>query len=271
MKKFVLIMVSLITITQARMTDGVALVVDGEAITTAEIRAVTKQFRISKKKAIDMLIENRVQKNAVKNIPINENEVNNRIKFIASKNKMSLKKMSKVLRKQGSSLRSFKDKIRMSMKKDIFFNQKVASSVPIPNTRELKKFYNKHKRMFSVAKSFALIEYSAKSEDDLKTFIKTKKSTNIKNKRVTKYTSKLDSTMLNTFLSTRKGSFTKIFNAGDKFIVYKVLSKQGRSIMPFDKARNGVASQWKLSQKDKYMREYFKQLKSSANIQIIRK
>jgi len=271
MKKFVFIIALLLSISQARMTDGVALVVDGEAITTAEIRAVSKQLHISKKKAIDMLIENRVQKNAVKNIPINENEVNNRIKFIASKNKMSLKKMSKVLRKQGSSLQSFKDKIRISMQKEIFFNQKVASSVPIPSDSELKKFYKKHRRMFSVSKSFALIEYSAKSEDDLKTFIKTKKSTNIKNRRVTKHTSKLDSTMLNTFLSTRKGKFTKIFNAGDRFIVYKMLAKQGRSIMPFDKAKNAVGVQWKSSQKDKYMREYFKQLRSSANIQIIRK
>ena len=271
MKKFVFIIVSLFTISQARMTDGVALVVDGEAITTAEINAVKKQLHISKKKAIDMLIENRVQRNAVKNIPINENQVNNRIKFIASQNKMSVQKMSKVLRKQGSSLRSFKDKIRMSMKKEIFFNQKVASSVPIPSTSELKKFYNKRKRMFSVAKSFSLMEYSAKSENELKSFIKSKKATNIKHKRVTKYTSKLDSTMLNTFLSTKKGKFTKIFNAGDRFIVYKVLSKQGRSIMPFDKAKNAVEAQWKLSKKDKYMREYFKQLKSSANIQIIRK
>ena len=57
MKKLILLgFITLITFTHAKMIDGIALIVEGEAVTTAEIRAVTQQLGVSKEKATDLLI-----------------------------------------------------------------------------------------------------------------------------------------------------------------------------------------------------------------------
>ena len=64
MKKILLLsfFLLLITFSEARVLNAIAIVVDGEPITTEEIKAVQKQLHVSKKEAQDMLIENRLQK-----------------------------------------------------------------------------------------------------------------------------------------------------------------------------------------------------------------
>ena len=46
----------------AKMMDGIALIVEGEVVTLAEIRALRTQLGISKTKATDLLIQDRLQK-----------------------------------------------------------------------------------------------------------------------------------------------------------------------------------------------------------------
>ena len=57
MKKLLLLgFITLMTLSQAKMIDAIALVVEGEPITTAEIRAVQQQLQVSKKQAADFVI-----------------------------------------------------------------------------------------------------------------------------------------------------------------------------------------------------------------------
>ena len=74
MKKILLLsfFLLLITFSEARVLNAIAIVVDGEPITTEEIKAVQKQLHVSKKEAQDMLIENRLQKGAMRGIKVSE-------------------------------------------------------------------------------------------------------------------------------------------------------------------------------------------------------
>jgi hypothetical protein len=254
------------------MLDGIAVIVEGEAVTTAEIRAVASQMRISQSEATDLLIQDRLQKSAMKHIVVDEKDVDNKIALIAKQNSLTLPKMQSILKEQGTSWSKYRRSVRDGMKKEKFFVDNILSSIPEPSKAEMKQFYTKNTKLFISPRSFSLLEYSAKSESQMKTFLKTQKITKgITSHSVKKQTKDLDATMLASFLGTPKGSFTPLLNAGDRYVSYKVVSQNGVMTLSFDKARSAVVGRWKQEQQGKALKEYFSKLKTNADIKIIRK
>ena len=169
MKKLILIgCFALLTFSEAKMVNGIALIVNGEAVTTAEIRAVQKQMRVSKTQATDMLIADRLQKAAMKNVSISEDAIDTKIAQIATQNNLTVPKMQHVLKQQGTSWRKYRRSIKDRMKKDKFYKEKVAASLSKPSDDELKLFYENNKKDFVMPKSISSIEYSYASEQSNK-------------------------------------------------------------------------------------------------------
>jgi parvulin-like peptidyl-prolyl isomerase len=271
MKKLFLIgCITLITLAQAKMVDAIAMVVEGEAVTTAEIRAVQRQNGISKAQAVDMLIINRLQKVAMKEIVVSEDEVDSKITAIAAQNHVSIPKMQKILKQQGTSWVAYRTNIREATKREKFFKEKVISSIPTPSEDELKLFYKKHKKEFIIPSTLRMVEYSSKNEEKLKQFLQTKKAKGIHTKTITKKTKTLSPTLLTTLLQTKNGAYTQPFNSGEKYIMYKMKSKSGRSTMPFELAQPIVITKWKQQQQGKALKDYFEKLRVNADIQKLR-
>ena len=271
MKKLILLgFITLLTLAQAKMIDAIALVVEGEPITTAEIRAVQQQLQVSKKQATDLLIQDRLQKSAMKDITIPETDIDEKIAAIAAQNNLTIPKMQKILKAQGTTWNKYRSNLREAMKKEKFFQQHVVSSIPTPSDDELKLFYKNHKNEFTIPARVSLIEYSAPTEESMKKFLQTKNKKGIKSRSVKKATKDLNPTLLGSILQTQNGSFTRPFNAGDKYISYKVLSKSGKESMPFEAARGAVTAKWKQQQQGKALKDYFEKIKTNADIQVLR-
>jgi parvulin-like peptidyl-prolyl isomerase len=271
MKKIVLfMMIALLTFAHARVVDAIAMVVEGEPVTTAEIRAIRTQMGVSKKKAIDILIQDRLQKSAMRDIVIDEALIDGKVKDIAAQNHISITKMQKVLKSQGTSWSKYRGSIKEAMKKEKFFKNNIARAIPTPTEDELKLYYKKHKKEFFIPKSISLIEYSTPTMKEMKKFLSTKKTKGIKNKWMKKQTKDLDPTMLQSMLQTQDNSFTQPLNAGDRIVTYKVLSKNGKTPMPFESARSAISNKWKREQQGKVLKDYFEKLKTNADVQYLR-
>ena len=271
MKKLILIgCIALFTFAQAEMVNAIALIVNGEAVTTAEIRAVQKQMNVSKKQATDLLIQDRLQKAAMKNVSISEDAVDSKITQIAAQNNLTVPKMQTLLKQQGTSWRKYRRSIKDHMKKDKFYKEKVAATLSKPSEDELRLFYENNKKSFVVPTSVSMIEYSSASEDTLKKFLETKKKKGVKSRSVKKSTKELNSALLSTILRTQDGSFTRPFNDGNKFISYKIISKNGQRSMSFEDAKGAVAGKWRQQQQGKALKDYFEKLKTNADVQVIR-
>jgi len=271
MKKLILVgCMVLLTFAQAQMLDGIAMIVNGEAVTTSEIRAVQRQMNVSKKQAIDLLIQDRLQKSAMKKISVPESSVDAKIAQIAAQNNLTVPKMQKLLKQQGTSWSKYRRTIKESIKKQKFYREKVAATMAKPSEDELKLFYEKHKKDFVIPKSVSMIEYSAASESAMKNFLQTKKKKGIRSRSVKKNTSSINSALLGTILQTQNGSFTRPFNAGDKYISYKIISKNGRRSMSYEDAKGAVAGRWRQQQQGKALKDYFEKMKTNADIKVIR-
>jgi len=244
MKKLILIgCMALFTFTEAKMVNAIALIVNGEAVTTAEIRAVQKQMNVSKKQATDMLIADRLQKAAMRNVSISENAIDSKIAQIAAQNNLTIPKMQKLLKQQGTSWRKYRRSIKDRMK---------------------------NKKDFVMPKSISMIEYSSSSEESMKKFLETKKKKGVKSRSVKKSTKDLNSALLGTILRTQNGSFTRPINDGNKFISYKIVSKNGQRAMSFEDAKGAVSGKWRQQQQGKALKDYFEKLKTHADVQVIR-
>jgi len=271
MKKLILIgCFALLTFVQAKMVDGIALIVNGEAVTTTEIRAVQKQMHVSKKQATDMLIADRLQKAAMRNVSIPDSAIDSRIAHIAAQNNLTVPKMQKILKQQGTTWRKYRKSVKERMKKDKFYREKVSATLTKPSEDELKLFYEKNKKTFIIPSSISMIEYSASSEKTLKNFLETKKKKGVRSRSVKKSTKNINSAMLKTILRTQNGSFTRPFNNGNKFISYKIVSKNGNRPMSYDDAKGAIAGKWRQQQQGKALKDYFEKLKTNADVQYIR-
>ena len=271
MKKLVLLgLITLLTLSQAKMVDGIALIVEGEPVTTAEIRAIQQQMRVTKKQATSLLIQDRLQKSAMRDIAIDEGGIDSKIAAIAAQNNLTIPKMQKILKEQGTPWSKYRASIRDAMKKEKFYQENVVNSIPAPSEDELKLFYQNHKEEFVAPSSVSLVEYSAKTESTIKNFLQTKNKKGIKSRSVKKKTKDLNPTLFGTIMQTQEGSYTRPFNAGDKYISYKVLSKNGKIAMPFEAARGAVTAKWKQQQQGKALKDYFEKLKTNADVQYIR-
>ena len=272
MNKLILIgCVMLFSFAQAKMVDGIAMIVNGEAVTTSEISAVQRQMGVSKKQAVDLLVQDRLQKSAMKKISIPESDIDAKIAQIAAQNNLTIPKMQKVLKQQGTSWTKYRKSIKESLKKQKFYKEKVAATLTKPSEDELKIFYENHKKEFIIPTSISMIEYSASTEEALKKFLETKKKgRGVKSRSVKKSTSNLNSSLLGTLLQTQNGSFTRPFNAGDRFITYKIISKNGQRAMAFEDAKGAVAGRWRQQQQGKALKDYFEKMKTNADIRIIR-
>ncbi|MCK5536742.1 MAG: peptidyl-prolyl cis-trans isomerase [Bacteroidales bacterium] len=271
MKKIILIgCFILCTFSQAKMVNGIALIVNGEAVTTAEIRAVQKQMNVNKKQATDMLIADRLQKSAMKDVSIPETDIDSKVSQIAAQNNLTIQKMQKVLKEQGTSWSKYRKSIKERMKKEKFYRDKVSATLSKPSEDELKIFYDKNKKLFVAPVSISMVEYSSASESSMKKFLETKKKKGVKSRSVKKLTKDLNPSLLSTILRTQNGSFTRPINNGNKFISYKVISKNGQRAMSFEDSKNAVAGKWKQKQQGKALKNYFEKLKTNADIQVIR-
>jgi len=271
MKKLILLgFITLLTFSQAKMVDAIAIIVEGEPVTTAEIRAVQQQMQVSKEEATNLLIQDRLQKSAMKDITIAEEDIDAKIAAIAAQNNLTIPKMQKILEGQGTTWTRYRSSVREAMKKEKFFQENVVSSIPTPSDDELKLFYRNHPEEFTIPATVNLVEYSAPTEESMKQFLQTKNAKGIKSRSVTKSTKDLNPGLLGSILQTQDGSFTRPLNAGDRFISYKVLSKEGKVAMPFEAAQGAVAAKWKQQQQNKALKDYFEKLKTNADIQILR-
>ena len=271
MRKLVLLgFAVLFTFVQAAMVDGIALVVEDEPVTVAELRAVQKQMNVSKEQATELLIQDRLQKSAMKDIEIADADIDTKIQSIATQNNLTVTKMKEILQEQGTSWSKYRSSVKDAMKKEKFFQEHIARSIPSPTDDELKLYYAQHKAEFIIPSSVQLTEYSAPSEAAMKKFLETKDSKGIKSTPVTKATKDLNPALLGSILQTQDGSFTRPLNAGDRFISYQVLSKEGQSAMPFDAAKGAVGARWRQEQQAKAVKDYFEKRKTNADIQIIR-
>ena len=255
---------------EAKVVDAIAMIVEGEPVTTAEIAAVQRQYKVPKQKAVDLLVRDRLQKVALKAIPVSEKEIDQKVNEIAAKNGISVARMQQILKSQGTSWSQYRESIRNGLKKEKFFNEKVVANIPAPSEDELKLYYTHHQKEFLLPATLQMREFSAKNKETMQRFLRTHSAKGIQVRTVTKKTKEINPALLSTLLRTPIGGITPPLNAGNRYIIYQILAREGKIQMSYDKSKGAVESAWRRSQQNKALQDYFEKLRTRADVQILR-
>ena len=276
MKKILPLLLFTLVISQAQIIDAIAIDVNGEPITMLEIQAVQKKENISKKAAIEALINHRLEKSMIEksNITVSDADIDMKTNQIAQARGMSIEQMKQILKSKGLTWESYREQLGMELKKELFFRQNIASSISRPSDDELKLYYETHKDKFASASSIqmSLVAYSSKSSKKLQEAIKSpmRKFEGVEQKPVLASSSNMNPQLFKVIQNTPQGSFTKPINTGRGFIAYYVKSKGGQGQVGFEAVKNAVAMQWLQDARVKAGRDYINKLKADADIRVIR-
>jgi len=276
MKKLLHILLFAVISSQAQIIDAIAIDVNGEPITTLEIKAVQAKLNMSKKAAVEALIKDRLEKSAIEsaNIEISPDEVNTKIRQIAQSKGLSIEDMKNTLAKRGLTWEGYKKQLAIQMKKEKFFAMNIASSISRPSEDDLKLFYETHKDKFSSSKpvsQISMIAYSSKSSKKLREAMQNpmRKFNGVQQKSILASSSEMNPKLYNLISNTPEGSFTKPINTGRGFVAYFIKSKSNTQ-GGFEAVKNQVAMAWLQEERIKASKNFLDKLKNSADIRVIR-
>ncbi|MBN2768504.1 MAG: peptidyl-prolyl cis-trans isomerase [Campylobacterales bacterium] len=273
MKKILTVtFLSLFLFAHAQMVDGVAIIVDNQPIMISEIAKMQAGLKISKQEAIDQLIIQKLQKNALESIKIGEDEVDQKIADIAARNKISESKMRTLLKQQGTSWIEYRKNIKKEIQKQKFFQEVVMKSIEKPSEDELKLYYKNHKEMFSLPTSITMTEYKSKTKRGLEIFFSNPLAGggDVTSRKITQKIENISPSLLPVLLQTPSGNITPAIDAGNGYIVYYVESKNGVREKSFEDSRKAILQKWEEDQRESALKDYFEKQRTKAVIEVIR-
>jgi parvulin-like peptidyl-prolyl isomerase len=163
----------------ATLIDAVSVVVDNEPITIYEIYALSKQFDIQTKEALNILIRQKLELSQIKTmgIQVSDYDVNQQINEIAAKNNLSVQAFYNVLKNEGITPDIYKAELKQKMQQEKLYQYVLSSKFQAVSEDELLLYYNKNQQEFTRFDSFDVIKFESQNAKGLENiFVKAKSS-----------------------------------------------------------------------------------------------
>jgi len=260
----------LFTFANAQTIDKVIAHVNNYPITTYDIYKATKEYKITPKDALNLLIDNALLNLELekRGIEVDEFELQEAMEKIAKQNGFNLFEFKNILAQKGE-LNKFKNELKKRLKKEKLFNEIVKSNLKISED-EIKNYYKTHQKNFEVFDTIQVVEYSANNPNLLKEIKKNPllKNPNIKVKTILFSYNQLPMNLLFLFNKTKTSDFTPIINSGSEYKMFYVVRKDGKKLLPYEKVKNLIANKLMQQKKEEILKEYFTKLKNKSEIEI---
>jgi hypothetical protein len=251
----------------AALVDAVSVIVDNEPITVYEIYILSKQYNISTKEALDLLVRQKLELSQINtmNIQVDDFTLNQQINDIASKNNMSLQSFYNALAAEGISKETYRSELKQKLQRDKLYQYVLSSRFQNVNEDEALLYYNKNPNEFVRFQSFDVVKFESKSAQNLE-YIDVSSNENIE----TIESMGADPRVISALTQSSVGSQTPVIQTREGFVRYVVRSKNGKGVIPFEQVKNMIISKVSSSNENTLLKEYFETLKSRATITIIR-
>jgi len=265
------------TIVSARIISAVAMSVDGEPITTTEIKRLQTLAHMSKEQAIETLINKKLERKAIQNsgIFVNDIDIDNAIANIAKQNGVNIATLKKEIAKQGISYKQYRKNIASGIQKEKLLQKIAQGRIKKPDDDDLMAFYNQHKKEFTIPGSIEISEYDSPKGEYLQAIQKNpmlnpKSIKGLIVKDVKIDPRRVNPKLLEILMKTPDSKFTPIINTGKGFVMFFVKKKNKPKTVPFEKVKNQILGAVMKEREAQILNEYFQKLRSEAVIEKIR-
>ncbi len=269
---FILLCVSI----EAKMIDGVAILVQDEPITILEITQAMALSQQDQAKTIDFLIRKKLENQEIKTrkITLNDEEVIEEIKRMAAQNSMSVKEFYEAV---ASSQNLSSDQVQQEMKERLL-SQKLFQSIAYtrmdePSEQEIKDYYELNKAKFNHPQSFSTIIYESKAQNLLQQKIDNPMfySAEIGSKEQLFEYNKIAPQLANLLEKTPINQFSEIIpNGKDGFVTFYIQDVAKAQEFKLESMRAQIENMIMAEKREQVLREYFDRARLNANIQTLR-
>ncbi len=275
MLKMLLILSIFTTFSFARVVGGIAMLVNGDPITTYELKSFARKNGISMNDAVNSLIQQKLelQEAAKLGISANSLEIDNEMLKLAKKNGLSLDAFKKEVAREGKSLSELQENIRKKIIKDKLYQAILSSSLEKPTEDDLKRFYDLHSKELNAPTKVDVIQYVSLDKERLKTKLRTPAFPidQVSEGRTSVPLNAVPPQLAEVLLKTKKGHYTPILNIGQgRYVAFMVLKKHQKHIT-YESIKPKLFGAYVNERQQAKLIEFFEKKKSEANIKVIRK
>jgi hypothetical protein len=270
---FILLSLSL----NAKIIDGVAILVQNEPITMQEITNAMAESHLDQDKTVDFLVRKKLEDQEIKSrkITVTDDEVIEEIKRMATQNNMTVGQFYDAV---ASSQNLTSAQVQKEMKERLL-NQKLFQAIAYthmdePDEQEIKNYYELNKAKFNHPQSYSTVVYESKQQSLLQQKIDNpmfysaeighKDQTFEYNKIAPQLAELLDRTPLNHFSEI-------ISNGKEGFVCFYVQAvEQSNKDVKLEDIKAQVENMIMSDKREQVLKEYFDRAKLNANIQTLR-
>ncbi|TKX32254.1 peptidylprolyl isomerase [Campylobacter aviculae] len=271
MKKILLTFCFFANLASANTIDAIAVVVDKEPITTYDIKQTMKILNVPKDKALEILINEKMEKSQMRQFGIytSELELDEAIDRMLSQNNITLNMLKENLKSKGQSYKDFRVKFKRDLEKRKLY-EKIANTAKVDfSDIGAKKFFEQHQDKFSIYTEITAKMYSSKNVKSLES-LRISKKTMLKANNISLNPSNTDPRLLALLSQIPIGGFSPVLNSKNGYEIYKVENKSGMQTPEFEQIKNEVLNAYVGEQRQNYIQDYFDKLHSKINIEYLR-
>ena len=258
----------------SNVIDGIAFKVNNYPITLYELQNLQREKKISRDEARKLLILKAIKIQEAQKLQIiaDEISIDKQIEAAASMKGVSRDQFVAQMVGNGYSYEELRAFYKEQIEEELLTQRILSTSLKIIDEKEIKKYYDDHKKEFTLPQEVVIIQYAAQNEKMLAQAINNPliqvPGVNKREERIK--LAGINPQIAQMFAQTKKGEFTPVINNGGASLSFYIKEKIGNILMPFDQIKPMIMQQVVLSRKEKILQEYFDRLITSAIITNIR-
>lgn len=253
------------------LVGGTIAFVNDSPITIYELQQVEKLHKLSKEKAIDILILEKLKENEAKRLQISVDDVDveNQIAQIAAQNNLNPNQFYMQVANSGMSMQDYRNKLKDQLVTQELM-RKILMQSNVGEDDEIRKYYNDNIEEFNIPKSINVKKFVSNNRAELENLIKSgidsKLSKSIKMVTEEVTIKDLAPQIADVFITTKKDYFTPIMSVENSFTTFFIVDKKETEHIEFEKAKNYIVQKLLMSNQEKILKSYFDKVKSRSKI-----
>ncbi|MEA2019057.1 MAG: peptidyl-prolyl cis-trans isomerase [Campylobacterota bacterium] len=273
MKKYILILLCCCTFAYAGLVNGIAIIVNDTPITLYDIDKMAQSKKVSKQKAADILIDEKIYEQELKNknISVDIFDVDNYIEKLAASNKMNTLDFKALVRQQ-QNYELFKENIKKQLLHQKLIRKVAAGKLKTASPKDIQIFYNNNKEQYKIANTIDVVAYVSKNKKLLNQLksnpMLQDKSIMIQN--ITLKQNELTPQSKYILNSTKVKQFSAIFAQNKNYNMFFIKEKKDIKRLTLDEVKDNIFQNIMKKREQNYLKEYFETLKITADIKVIR-
>jgi peptidyl-prolyl cis-trans isomerase SurA len=266
----------LVTLLNAEVYDGVAIVVKDKAITLLDIEKEMEASKVDETKASDILIRQKLEEieTVERNIVVESSEVYDDIKEMAARNNMSISDFYDAVRDaNGVNSTELKEKVRQKLLSQKLYSAIAYSALSEPSESEIEEYYNLHNDDFKHPAAFTVIIYDAADKERLQEKVDNPMfySPEIQtNEQVLPY-DKISPELASLLQRTALNKFTPVVpNGKGGFMSFYMKAIESAKESGLASVRSQIVNAIMADKRELVLSDYFARLRHNAEINMIR-